>query len=223
MELMEFFSDFLYGFSNNRSKNNSPDMNSNEEEEEIATDSMYSIDELDPLADPLALDDDLGDRALDSGNGFSTRHTNLSDLDSSDDGQIILVDVNSLKNSFTIPASYGASSLEIVPSTQTSSRRNSNEAGLTCGTNANTSIGIGDVTFDPIVLTLDDEITEEVEGSRSDGSDSGLGLELCAGLLNDKLTTSPNGKEIELLNFFTKNKVEFVLKTKSVESKKGKN
>lgn len=178
-------------------------MNSNEEEEEIATDSMYSIDDIDPLADPLALDDDLGDRALDSGSGFSTRNSsNLSDLDSSDDGQIILVDVNSLKNSFTIPVvSYGANSLEITSSsniqTANATRRNPNETGLTCDTNTititNNSVGIGDVTFDPIGLTLDDEITEEVEGSRSDGSDSGLGLELCAGLLNDKLTSSPNG------------------------------
>lgn len=63
-------------------------MNSTEEEEEIAANSMYSIDELDPLADPLALDDDLGDQTLDSGSGYASRSSNLSDLDRSDDGQI---------------------------------------------------------------------------------------------------------------------------------------
>lgn len=171
-------------------------MNSTEEEEEIATDSMYSIDELDPLADPLALDDDLGDRTLDVGSGYASRSSTLSDLDSSDDGQIILVDVNSLKNSFTIPVSYAGNTLEIQPSLQATStiRRSANHSELICQTNTDVE-GIGDVTFDQIGLTLGDEI--EVEGSRSDGSDSGLGLELCAGLLADK-TASPNGKSLPL-------------------------
>lgn len=168
-------------------------MNSNEEEEEIATDSMYSIDELDPLADPLALDDELGDRSLEVATGYMSRNSNLSDLDSSDDGQIILVDVNSLKNSFTIPVPYADNTLEIATTTQspTGVRRDN---GLICESSINNDVGIGDVSFDPIGLTLDDEITEEVEGSRSDGSDSGLGLELCAGLLADKSTASPNGR-----------------------------
>lgn len=162
-------------------------MNSNEEEEEIATDAMYSIDELDPLADPLALDDELGDGTLDVASGFVSRSSNLSDLDSSDDGQIILVDVNSLKNSYTIPVSYAGNPLEIGATTQvTTTPRHSD-------TNPNGDVGIGDVSFDQIGLTLGDEIAEEVEGSRSDGSDSGLGLELCAGLLTDK-TASPNGE-----------------------------
>lgn len=173
-------------------------MNSTEEEEEIAADSMYSIDELDPLADPLALDDDLGDRTLDSGSGYVSRSSNLSDLDSSDDGQIILVDVNSLKNSFTIPVSYAGNTSNCTSSVQSTTtsnaiRRSANDADLTCEANTNADMGIGDVTFDQIGLTLGDEIVDEVEGSRSDGSDSGLGLELCAGLLSDK-SVSPNGK-----------------------------
>lgn len=174
-------------------------MNSTEEEEEIAADSMYSMDELDPLADPLALDDDLGDRTLDSGSGYVSRSSNLSDLDSSDDGQIILVDVNSLKNSFTIPVSYAGNTLDCTTSVQSSTitsnamRRSANNPDLTCEANTNADMGIGDVTFDQIGLTLGDEIVDEVEGSRSDGSDSGLGLELCAGLLSDK-SVSPNGK-----------------------------
>ncbi|XP_031618928.1 uncharacterized protein LOC116338033 [Contarinia nasturtii] len=174
------------------SKNNLPDMNSNEDEEEIATDSMYSIDELDPLADPLALDDELGE----VGTSYATRNANLSDLDSSDDGQIILVDVNSLKNSFTIPVTYADNTIEIATSTSNVSattRREPTVNELNCETNATHDVGIGDVSFDQIGLTLDDEITEEVEGSRSDGSDSGLGLELCAGLLADKTSASPNG------------------------------
>ena len=170
-------------------------MNSNEEEEEIATDSMYSIDDLDPLADPLALDDELGDRSLEVASGYVSRNSNLSDLDSSDDGQIILVDVNSLKNSFTIPVPYADNTLEIAtsPHPLSETRRDTNQSGLICETNINHDVGIGDVSFDPIGLTLDDEITEEVEGSRSDGSDSGLGIEICAGLLVDKSTASPNG------------------------------
>lgn len=166
-------------------------MNSTEEEEEIAADPMYSIDELDPLADPLALDDDLGD----ADSSYVLRSSNLSDLDSSDDGQIILVDVNSLKNSFTIPVSYAGNALSCTSSsvqassTSAAIRRSANHQNEL---NANADMGIGDVTFDQMGLTLDDEIT--VEGSRSDGSDSGLGLELCtSGLLPDK-AASPNGK-----------------------------
>lgn len=166
-------------------------MNPNEEEEEIATDSMYSIDELDPLADPLALDDELGDQTLEVGN-------RISDLDGSDDGQIILVDVNSLKNSFTIPVTYADNTIEIATSTNvtTTTGRDTIDTGINGETNpTNNDVGIGDVSFDQIGLTLDDEITEEVEGSRSDGSDSGLGLELCAGLLAEKTIASPTGKD----------------------------
>lgn len=173
-------------------------MNSNEEEEEIATDSMYSIDDIDPLADPLALDDDLADRTLDVGSGYVSRSSTISDLDSSDDGQIILVDVNSLKNSFTIPVSYAENTIEITTTPQhtNETQLDVNQSQLNCVSNISSDVGIGDVSFDPIGLNLDDEITEEVEGSRSDGSDSGLGLELCAGLLADKSTSSPNGKLI---------------------------
>lgn len=190
-------------------------MSANEEEEEIAADSMYSTElELDPLADPLALDDELGDRTLDIGSGYASRNSNLSDIDGTDDGQIILVDVNSLKNSFTIPVSYaGNTTLDIAPSTQPPHpiRSSANESDLNCETNLNTDVGIGDVSFDPISLTLTDEITEEVEGSRSDGSDSGLGLELCAGLLTDKVS-SPNGK-CNIYNIYGP-RMEFNLHTK---------
>lgn len=174
-------------------------MNSNEEEEEIATESMYSIDELDPLADPLALDDELGDRTTELSSGFASRTSNLCELDSSDDGQIILVDVNSLKNSFTIPVSYAETTVEVSTTTtpSTTATRTSNgtrEMQLSCEMNANNDVVIDGVSFDPIGLTLDDEVTEEVEGSRSDGSDSGLGLELCAGVLTDKTTAHTNSK-----------------------------
>lgn len=149
-----------------------------EEEEEIAAESMYNIDDLDPLADPLALDDELGDRTLESG-VYTSRNSTITDLDSSDDGQIILVDVNTLKSSFSIPVSYPDTALDIVASPIISIEKvNVNE------TNVSADDGIGEVTFEPIALSLDDEITEEVEGARSDGSDSGLGLELCASLSN---------------------------------------
>lgn len=167
-----------------------------EEEEEIATDSMYNIDELDPLGDPLALDDEIGDRTLDAGVGsvYASRNSTLSDLDSSDDGQIILVDVNTLKNAFTIPVSYADTALDIVSSSHTTdidalSLETNGEPTL-LEVNVSADDGIGEVTFEPIALSLDDEIIEEVEGARSDGSDSGLGLELCAGLLPEKSNVS---------------------------------
>lgn len=161
-----------------------------EEEEEIAAESMYNIDDLDPLADPLALDDELGDRTLESG-VYTSRNSTITDLDSSDDGQIILVDVNTLKSSFSIPVSYPDTALDIVASPIISIEKvnghlspNGAQTILECETNVSADDGIGEVTFEPIALSIDDEITEEVEGARSDGSDSGLGLELCASLSN---------------------------------------
>lgn len=165
-----------------------------EEEEEIATDSMYNINDLDPLVDPLALDDELADRTMENsvGSAYTSTNTTISELDSSDDGQIILVDVNSLKNAFSIPVSYGgsssSSSIEIASKTSNVLNRSSRSEHCGNKTNSNTNI-----EFDPIALSLDDEITEEVEGARSDGSDSGLGLEICANLLVDKANASPNG------------------------------
>lgn len=161
-------------FRLNRSKQNSPDMNPNpEEEEEIAAENMYNIDELDALVDPLALDDELSDRNLESVdlNTFTAENTNF---DSSNDGKIILVDVNSLKSSFSIAETFD-SSINI---------------------DSHSSASIDDVnkhhcTEDQIKLSEQDEsnaktnfdsIVEEAEGARSDGSDSGLGLELCVGL-----------------------------------------
>lgn len=153
-------------------------MNSNpEEEEEIATDNMYNIDELDELVDPLALDDELSDRNLESLdlNTFTSENTNF---DSSNDGKIILVDVNSLKSSFTITETFDSSiQIDSHPSPNIDDiNKHQEQLKLTepDGSNVKTSFN---------------SIVEEAEGARSDGSDSGLGLELCVGLLD-----KPNGR-----------------------------
>lgn len=161
-------------------------MNPNpEEEEEIAADSIYNIDDIGPLDDPLALDDEYDGRAFEnSGSAYESTNTTLSELDSSDDGRIILVDVNSLKNSFSAPATSG----------YTSAARSKTKTGS--GSQPNSSAA---KAYDPIGLPLDDETAEEVEGARSDGSDSGLGLEICSNLLSEPATTSANGEYEALL------------------------
>lgn len=149
-------------------------MNPNtEEEEEIAADNMYNIDELDALVDPLALDDELSDRNLESVdlNTFTSENTNF---DSYNDGKIILVDVNSLKSSFSIAETFDSSiqnNSHLSSSIDDVNNHNCTEEQLKLpeqdGSNAKTNFG---------------SIVEEAEGARSDGSDSGLGLELCVGL-----------------------------------------
>lgn len=148
-------------------------MNPNpEEEEEIAADNMYNIDELDALVDPLALDDELSDRNLESVdlNTFTSENTNF---DSSNDGKIILVDVNSLKSSFSITETFDSSIQNSHPSQSIDdvNKHHCTEEQLKLSeqdeSNAKTNF---------------DSIVEEAEGARSDGSDSGLGLELCVGL-----------------------------------------
>lgn len=162
-----------------------------EEEEEIVTENMFTADAVDPLADPLALDDDILNR---SRNDFSSGSTTLTDLDSSGEGQIILVDVNSLKSSFPeIPIGYGDNAF--VTSADNGVVNGLTTVGFeTCpeiDTNLpNTSGDDGISGFEPIALALDDEINEEIEGARSDGSDSGLGLELSNGLLSEKTVST---------------------------------
>lgn len=158
-------------------------MNPNpEEEEEIATENMYATDEVDPLADPLALDDELVDRTVESGQELMADGT--AELDHSDDGQIILVDVNSFRN-------FGESdTFEVVEETE-AIHPNVNLIDISSvdvevnlqGASADDGIG---VSFEPIALSLDDEINEEIEGARSDGSDSGLGLEISTTTISDK-------------------------------------
>lgn len=157
------------------------------EEEEIATDSIYNIDDIGPLDDPLALDDEYDGRTFEnSGSAYESTNTTLSELDSSDDGRIILVDVNSLKNSFSASAT----------STYASTTRSKGRTGSSPSSDRNngqTSSSATTKTYDPIGLSLADETSEEVEGARSDGSDSGLGLEICSNLVSDQATTSANG------------------------------
>lgn len=162
-----------------------------EEEEEIVAEAMFSSDAVDPLADPLALDEELVNRSSE----FTSGSTTLTDLDSSGDGQIMLVDVNSLKSSFPeIPIPYS--------STFAASAASSDVDGLTSmafetcpdlsASLPNTSVDDGIAGFEPIALALDDENNEEIEGARSDGSDSGLGLELSSGLLSEKTVSAPS-------------------------------
>lgn len=174
-----------------------PDMSTNlEDEEEIVADNMYSSSEMDPLADPLALDDEIINQTVENESDFASENTTITDLDSSGDAQIILVDVNSLKSSFPMPVSYANDSYESNESVVRNNHiQNSELPAGTSEQNVNRDDdGIG-VTYEPIALALDDEINDEVEGVRSDGSDSGLGLELSAGLLSEKPNeTSPIGK-----------------------------
>lgn len=167
-------------------------MNTNpEEEEEIAADSIYNIEELEPLDDPLALDDEYDGQTFEnSGSAYGSTNTTLSELDSSDDGRIILVDVNSLKSAFTLADSYAGNvpaSTSISSSTTTPKAYRERDMGQ-----ASTSSGA--TSYASIELPLDDEINEEGEGTRSDGSDSGLGLEICSNLLADTASTSTSGK-----------------------------
>lgn len=188
-----------------------------EDEEEIVNENMYNSDVVDPLSDPLAIDDVIINQTEENGSEFASGNTTLTELDSSDDGQIILVDVNSLKNAF--PTALPVSSYESCGSTlaygisannnsiSSSAKESSNvrddknncsveqgSFGTSLPLNIASDDGIG-VTFEPIVLALeDDEINDEIEGVRSDGSDSGLGLELSAGLVLDKANVSTTGE-----------------------------
>lgn len=192
-----------------------------EDEEEIVSENMYNSDVVDPLSDPLAIDDVIINQTEEDGSEFASGSTTLTELDSSGEGQIILVDVNSLKNAFppAIPAvpyescsstmAYemsGDSSSGGGGSGKTSSHSRNDtdsndvvldsfdEVGTNLTLNVSGDDGIG-VSFEPIALALDDdEINDEIEGVRSDGSDSGLGLELGAGLLLDKTSTPSTGK-----------------------------
>lgn len=145
-----------------------------EDEEEIVSENMYNSDVMDPLSDPLAIDDVVINQTEEDGSEFASGNTTLTELDSSGEGQIILVDVNSLKNAFptAIPA---------VPYESCGSN-------MTYGMSSNNS---NSNNIEPIALALADD---EIEGVRSDGSDSGLGLELSAGLLHDKANASSSGK-----------------------------
>lgn len=175
---------------NYRAKANTTDMNVNpEEEEEIAADSIYNIDELEPLDDPLALDGEYDGQTFEnSESAFGSTNTTISELDGSEDGRIILVDVNSLKGSFTVADSYAGdarpstSASSSTASRKTYSERNIGQTSVITRNNVE--------NYDSIGLALD-EITEE---ARSDGSDSGLGLEICSNLVAGKASTSTDSK-----------------------------
>lgn len=198
-----------------------------EDEEEIVTENMYNSELVDPLSDPLAIEDVIINQTEDDGSELASGSTTLTELDSSGEGQIILVDVNSLKNAFpaTMPASpYGSCSSALTygvsgngsnitnrkktfphargdKDSGTVLRDNYDEVGTSLALNVSGDDGIG-VTFEPIALALEDEVNDEIEGVRSDGSDSGLGLELSAGILLDKSTASTSGKLKILSSYF---------------------
>lgn len=189
-----------------------------EDEEEIVNENMYSSDVVDPLSDPLAIDDVIISQTEENGSEFASSNTTLTELDSSGEGQIILVDVNSLKNAFpaaiaSVPyedcSSSAAYEMNCSSNTSTSNvktsahLRNSKDSDIvednydgvdtSLALNVSGGDGVG-VTFEPIALAFDDDdINDEIEGVRSDGSDSGLGLELSAGLLLDKANITLSG------------------------------
>lgn len=108
----------------------------------------------DPLSDPLALDDSL--------NGSLSR--DLRDLDStSTDGQIIIVDVNRLKNT----------ELHL---------KDDNMMNTPCSGASETE---ADENFTKQMLGIEETAIEE--GVRSDGSDSGLGLELAGNVSSSSI------------------------------------
>lgn len=191
-----------------------------EDEEEIVTENMYNSDVVDPLSDPLAIEDVIINQTEEDGSELASGSTTLTELDSSGEGQIILVDVNRLKNAFPVAMSTGpyescssdltyevsgnstniSSRIKTFPHARcnkdsgTVLRDNYDEVGTSLALNVSGDDGIG-VTFEPIALALDDnEVNDEIEGVRSDGSDSGLGLELSAGILLDKSIASTSGK-----------------------------
>lgn len=196
-----------------------------EDEEEIINENMYSSDVVDPLSDPLAIDDVIINQTEENGSEFASSSTALTELDSSAEGQIILVDVNSLKNAFpaataSVPYENCSSSAafemngscNISTSNITSHLRNSKDSdivednydglGTSLALNVSGVDGVG-VTFESIALAFDeDNINDEIEGVRSDGSDSGLGLELSASLLLDKASTTLSGNMLVVVVFF---------------------
>lgn len=161
-----------------------------DEEEEIAADSIYNIEELESLDDPLALDEEYAAQTYEnSGSAYESTNTTLTELDSSDDGRIILVDVNSLKTSYSEPAAYVKKRIQKKTGTATVSSKEANserDNGQTSSSSKKyTSIG----------LALRHDVTDEVEGVRSDGSDSGLGVEICSQQISNKPSTSTRGKQ----------------------------
>lgn len=233
-------------------------MMNNTEEEEIPSSSLvYNQDDLlggdDPLSDPLALDDNLD----------SAEFGTVTDAaDTSADGEIILVDVNSLKSAFTVVTTdqtHTNDHLNLIDNNKTrlNYRQNNTHNKLvhnnlsgddSCNATAAaptlhestsskedniclqnelvlssllgdslldivdmpdisdeaTVIGHGhhgdnshlEIHFEPVNITLVDEVdevNEEVEGARSDGSDSGFGLELTSNI-PDKTVVAPVGK-----------------------------
>lgn len=245
-------------------------MMNNTEEEEIPSSSLvYNQDDLlgvdDPLSDPLALDDNLDNDEF---------GTVTDTADTSADGEIILVDVNSLKSAFTVVTTEQTQTNDHLNSidnnkTKLNYRQNNKHNKLThnnisgddsCNTSttATTAPTLNDTTnilinnkqqlnskvqsicmqndlvlsnllgdsfdiadmpdisdeatvighhgdnshleiqFEPVNITLGDEVdevNEEVEGARSDGSDSGFGLELTS-IIPDKTVVSPVGSPV---------------------------
>lgn len=241
-----------------------PDIMNNTEEEEIPSSSIvYNQDDLlgvgDPLSDPLALDDNLD----------NADYGSATDADTSADGEIILVDVNSLKSAFVSTSSpetdhqYHQCEEVVVTTTSAASSpqhesidsngikfeqcednlvsKHSASASTTSNTQTNSDneqndsvvlnnllgdslldiVDISDIAtaqrnitassidiasgsgsgsshlnihFEPVNITLVDEVNEEGEGARSDGSDSGFGLELSSTIIPEKTVVSPVGE-----------------------------
>lgn len=231
-----------------------PDMMNTEEEEISSSSIVYNQDDLmgagDPLSDPLALDEN-----LDNGD-----YGSAIDANTSADGEIILVDVDSLKSAFTTtetnaidqyngqPSQSSASSshahtkcddskkssklkqckddlvikdiVNVVTTDNLDNEQNDKvqhesvvlgsilgeslldivdmpvmaSGGGDIGDNGTANSNHLDIHFEPVNITLVDEVNEEGEGARSDGSDSGFGLELSSSIVPEKSVTSPVGK-----------------------------
>lgn len=205
-----------------------PDMMNNSEEEEIPSSAIvYNQDDLlgedDPLSDPLALDDNIDTADF----GVNT------DVDTSAEGEIILVDVDSLKSAFAtnmpdvtkldadkenllikddkcklVDNSNGDlneqnkinvqndtvlgtilsdSLLDIVDLTDIEVTNVENHGS----TGDDSQL---DIHFEPVNITLVDEVNEETEGTRSDGSDSGFGIELSSNIIPGKAVVPSTGR-----------------------------
>lgn len=208
-------------------------MNNTEEEEIPSSSIMYGQDDQlgneDPLSDPLALDDNIE----------VTDFLSKSDVDTSTEGKIILVDVNSLRGAFSDPKPIGEDPSSTDNESRTvnksksendsgiglcegpsSNSKEQNEVGMCLGDSLLGLVDIPDITgnttesnqsasddsqlniqFQTTPITLVDEVNEEGEGARSDGSDSGFGLELSSSLINEKAIAPPIGEWTSFSSF----------------------
>ena len=179
-------------------------------EEEPIDNSDGDLSQADPLTDPLAIEENCDevkktDEVTVSGAqkaGYTFGSAAIKEIDNSG-GKIILIDVNSLKKSFPNEASEDRNAIHENASENDTSQASSSRSELlddsrklsvtTPRTLASASSPIPD-SNGTVSLTLDDNINEEVEGARSDGSDSGLGLELSSSLIPDESGLSKIGE-----------------------------